>query len=203
MTKIVGGATKPTDVDAASLAIFLATKQRCEEEIVLPLTALRDVTTTRTKLLKDTYTKQMAQLQQLQKQIADWKKLIQTTKQKMKTVEAQSKLINQRSAAVLAAARDLTPTITEAEYQYFTQLKRYDVTCSKWEHQMETLGEKYNTIQEKVQHDSYSCAVQLSKEQLNLCTDLLKGEETLLERNAIRMKQIESQVLLFKKEQQI
>ena len=48
--KIVGGSTKLENVDASSLALFLSTKENCEEDIILPLQALQELVAAREKM---------------------------------------------------------------------------------------------------------------------------------------------------------
>ena len=79
------------------------------------------------------YTSQLSQIEQLQNLVGILRERIHNTAEKKKVAEANATTLSHRCAAVLSAARDLVPTITEAEHEYFMQLKRYEASCTKWQ----------------------------------------------------------------------
>jgi len=84
MGKIVGSSTKPREITPGALATFIATKQKCEKDVMLPLQELIDLTLSREKYLQDMYASQLAQIDHI-------KTMIQTLKDRMKLTSEQKK----------------------------------------------------------------------------------------------------------------
>mmetsp|Transcript_21604 Transcript_21604/g.30259 ORF Transcript_21604/g.30259 Transcript_21604/m.30259 type:complete len:1019 (-) Transcript_21604:60-3116(-) len=198
MGKIVGGSTQPKDVTPGLLATFLTTKQNYEKDVVLPLQELNERTMQRYKYLKQMQKHQVEQARQLQDSIRTFKEGIKLTAERSKVANLNADLLAQRSASVLEATRDLVPTITEAEHKYFTQLSRYSTGCGKWENSVNDIKNRCaalkDSIDSSVRSNENICKVDLGEEQIQLCQNLLDGEDQLLEQTLRRVKDMESKL---------
>ena len=126
---------------------------------------------------------------------------MEQTKQRAVAAEKNSELLSQRSATVLAGARDLLPTITEAEHRYFQQIRRYAGFCDKWEKSVEQLSLQSGALcgRMEVGEDGSGarCEVRLGERELMLCHDLLHGQDMLLKRSARTVEEMERRVQEF------
>ena len=182
MSKIVGGATRPCDANPGTVATVLETKSMCEREIVLPMKELNQVTTARMKILQEMYTSQLSQIEQLQNLVGILRERIHNTAEKKKVAEANATTLSHRCAAVLSAARDLVPTITEAEHEYFMQLKRYEASCTKWQAGIEKMKEQSDNVCDS----DVTCSIEMKPDQLLLCEQLLQGQGDRLKETSKR-----------------
>jgi hypothetical protein len=174
MGKIVGGATRPQDATPGTVATVLDTKASCEKEVILPLKQLHRLSTARRQLLQDMYESQMNQIEQLRNMVDTLRERMDATNDKKAVAEANATALSQRSAAVLSAARDLVPTITEAEHEYYMQLKRYDASSKKWQGHIDTMKKRADKLCDTA--GSNPCALEISADDMTHMTELLKGQ---------------------------
>ena len=106
MGKIVGGQTKPSKANASSIATFISTKEKCEQDIVLPLQEMNELSSNRMNVLKDMHAHQEKQVQQLKNMIDTLRQRMKVTSEKKMIAESNANVLAQRSAAVLAASHD-------------------------------------------------------------------------------------------------
>lgn len=189
MSKIVGGSTEPRKITPGGLATFLSTKQSTEQDVIIPIKELHALVSARVQYLDSMRQHQISQLKQLQSMVDTLQKRVKDINAKKAAVESNSKMLSDRSAAVLATARELTPNITEAELQYFKDIQRYDVNCDKWEKTLEDIRGEYNTIRSKAEVKGTKIA--MSAQQKDLCETLLEGQGELLRQVGSKVKTME------------
>jgi len=189
MSKIVGGTTDPRKITAGGLATFLSTKQSTEQDVIIPIKELNALVSARVQYLDSMRQHQMSQLKQLQNMVSTLQNRVRDTNAKKTAVESNSKMLSDRSAAVLATARELTPNITEAELQYFKDIQRYEVNCGKWEEALEDIRSEYNNI--RSQAEVGGTKIPLSAQQKDLCDTLLEGQGELLRQVGSKIKTME------------
>ena len=198
MSKIVGGNTNPKCINAGSLATFLSIKQSNENDIVVPLQQLNALVTSHVQYMKSMYDNQKSQLQGLKNTIESLQQKMNETNEKCTRIESNSKLISERSADILTTVRELSPSITAAEREYFKDIQRFAANSQK-------LDEKFNDIQTgckvlsqgitSVKDGMKKRTTILTQEQKQNCEALLEGQKQMLTeyevsiQNAIRTMQ--------------
>lgn len=187
MTKIVGGSTDPRKITPGSLATFLSMKQSSEQDIILPINELNSLVVSRQKYLQSMRDHQLEQLHQLQSTVKLLQDRMKATSAKMGIVKSNTDVLSNRSAGVLAAARDLCPSISDAEYLYFKDIDRFEANCGKWEGVLEDTREQFQLLYENSSLGPHT----LSAEQRQLCRNLLEGQKEVLHRVNLEMKSTE------------
>ena len=179
MSKIVGGSTDPRKITPGTLATFLSTKQSSEQNIILPLKELNSLVEARQKYLHTMREHQIEQIDQLKELVMTLKGRMEATIEKKAILEANTKLLSEQSAAVLSTVRDLAPSITESEHQYFKDINRYQVNCDKYESGVEVLRGDCDKLRENLRLGTED--IRLSGDQVNSCQNLLNGQKELLQ----------------------
>jgi uncharacterized phage infection (PIP) family protein YhgE len=110
--------------------------------------------------------------------------------EKKEQVEENATALSQRSAAVLTAARDLVPTITEAEHQYFTQLKRYDATTKKWQGHIDTMKNRVDKLSDETSAQSAPPSLDIGANELTHMNELVKGQGSHLQLAARKLEKL-------------
>merc|ERR1712037_698526 len=195
MAMLVGGKTNPRNVTAGTIATFLDMKQKCENDIVLPLHELNDIVARRLFYLREMDKQQKIQFEQLSVLLNHLKEKMEVTSKNTKLAELNMDIIAQRSAGILEATRDLLPTITVAEREYFSQLKHFEVKFKKWTDILDQLHSKYSLFCKSVTPNSrikHTCYIKLGKEQIELFKNMLDGQDCLLKRNMKRLSSMDN-----------
>jgi len=189
MSKIVGGSTEAKDITPGALATFLSSKQSCEQDIIIPLRDLHALVSSRLSYLRSMQEHQVLQVKRLEDVIQVLNDRTVSMNVKKTTIEKNHKILSQRSADILSTARELTPTVTKEEQQYFQDVKRYEVNCVKWEDilkQLQNRCEKLCQNLEAINRDAQINA-NLNKKNREMCTAMLEGQE-------LKMKNLESKL---------
>lgn len=202
MGKIVGASTSPRNADASTVAVVLSAKERCESNVLAPLNELRHATESRTKALVGSYEALVGQIKNLKTMVKALKERSTWTREKLDVVEANGRALAQRSAAALTASRDLLPTITDAEHEYFSSLRRYEASLVKWENaadraRRETAkigdgGTTEGLVAEAGGAAAAASKCDLDDEAVENCKRLLKGQGLMLRRAGDRVREMES-----------
>lgn len=185
MGKIVGGSTKAKDVGPENLAIFLATQKSCGQDIVLPMEEISRVINGRKDLMQEMHESQYAELQRLDNLIEELKSKYESNRKKVAELETESAMLVSRSSAVLTAARDLRPQLTDAETQYFKDLERTEIKCNQWEEQVKQISNDADATCKAmsagaIESGEVHCLVNLPDDKIDLCVQMLHGEKQLL-----------------------
>ena len=205
MMKIVGGATDPAQITPGSLATFLSTTQSSQQNILLPLREMHALASSRQKYLVTMRDVQLEQVKALKRTAEVLKDRMVATKEKMKLVESNMELLSHRSAGVLETVRDLSPTITEAEREYFKDVQRFAASCDKWENALGDIRGQCKVLAENAAavsaldasasltaSASVSPAIRLTPEQKQMCENLLEGQNEILKGIKVTVKQMEN-----------
>ena len=88
-------------------------------------------------------------------------------------------------SAVLTATRDLRPKITDAEAEYFKNLRRYETSCNKWDSAVNQLQKEATSTCDAmsagaIENGDVRCLVDLPPEKIETCHKLLRGEKQAL-----------------------
>ncbi len=185
MGKIVGGATSPQDVGPESLAIVIETQRSCDVNVIMPIQEMSRVIHARRQLLVEMHEHQTAELERLTKLLNEWKEKYEANVKRVVELEKNASTLAERSSAVLTAARDLRPQITNAEAEYFKELRRCETNCSKWESALSELTKTSASQCESmtpggIHNGDVRCLVNLTPEKIAMCHQLLQGEEKIL-----------------------
>ena len=195
MSKIVGAPILPKDITPGMLATFLATKQSSEENIIIHLHELNSIISTRLPFLQSMREHQKLQLERLQDVMSNLQKRIKVTKQKSDAILSNSKLLCQRSSEILTTARELTPSITEAEREHFKDVQRCENDCSKFEEQVKEVRTCCKQISDEPSSIPLQTEIEagLTQEQKDLCMALLEDQMVILNESQSAMKKHSSQ----------
>ena len=189
MGKLVGGKTKPNDITPGMLATFLSMKQSCEENVISHVQELNIIVNARTEDLTSMHQHQLVQLRKVQEMIKNLENRMVETQRKRKAVETNAQLLERRSTALLRTVRDLTPKLTKAEKDFFQEIRKQELHCSKWEDTEQQLRTRVRELSADTL-DPHT-AIQLTKDEVELCRNLLSGQSELLKGADTRVKDIE------------
>jgi hypothetical protein len=154
LAKVVGSATPVEAVTPDQLAAAVSIKERCDKGILLPIMEMSEHLKERKKLLAVMYANQMAQLKAVKDVISKLRERNSIIQEKAEVAETNSISLTQRGAAVLQSSSDLMPTITQAEYDYFQELKKLDDKTKKWMNDFEGLKGKVDNLQQSIYDDT-------------------------------------------------
>jgi hypothetical protein len=150
LAMVVGSSTPVSKVTPDQLAAATSIKQRCDDEIVMPILEMREHLKARKKLLAVMYGNQIAQVKTLQDTVSKLKERTSLIQEKASVVQDNSTCLSQRSAAALQSSQDLLPTITQAEFDYFQHLQKLDAKTLQWVGEFESLQGQVRDIQHSV-----------------------------------------------------
>lgn len=192
--KIVGGNTKPKDVGPEDLAVFLETKRSCGQNIILPMEEMSIIIKSRKDFMVQLSESQSVELQRLTKLIDELKTKHESNRRKVAELEAESAILTSRSSAVLTATLDLRPHITDAEVEYFRDLKRYESSCNKWEEQVKQITNNADSMCKAmsdgaIESGEICCLADLSRDKMEMCVKMLKGEKEMMKKTEHRINQ--------------
>lgn len=179
MTKLVGSATHPKDVDAGLLATALSIRQKCEQDVIVHLKYLRQMTALRHSELRKVIKGQVTQLQAIQDSLKLAKSKRNAIREKMAQFESKSRQLAERSSTILQASKDLRPALTQADVQYFAMLKRLKAQCHEWEtkvYQLSYLAQSLEQMASSCRFDS----VELEPDEVNNVRAMLLGQNVLI-----------------------
>ena len=146
--KITGSKTFPKDVGPTNAAFVLETTQKLQNEIVEPLHELHDKTESHKKSLFVLYQSQKKKLETLKSMMEKVKQNHEKSVSKFKAINRNANDLKIRSVSILEASRSTNPKISQAEYDYFTQLKRWELQTNKWGDRLESIQNKINNMQQ-------------------------------------------------------
>lgn len=180
MGKYVGSQTPSNQVDPGMLAVALGVKERCDNEVVLPLLELKQTIRARRQVMKVVLVAQMKELSSLKKVIRVMEDRMTGIKEKAQTAQVNAQELAKRSDAVMQASHDLMPTLTQAEYDYFQLLKRLNVMAGSLERAYGELTEKLPLLREKMGDGRLVCNIDLRAEMKDHAQTLLDEQEKKL-----------------------
>ena len=175
MGKIVGSATQPKDITPDMLAVAMNIKEQCDKEVLLPILEMKEEVENRKKELKAMYENQVSQLKALQDAVANMKETASSIKEQAETASENAKSLALRSSAVLESSTALIPTLTEAEYNYFNELKMLQEKTKRWEDEIQTVSVKATDLSNGIDSGRTAEHVNIEDEAAKNATLMLKA----------------------------
>lgn len=154
LTKVAGSATPIAAATPDQLAAAVAIKQSCDSKIYLPLLEISEHLKGRKEILSVMYKNQMQQVAALQKMIAKLKEREAIIKEMSEVAKANSFSLSQRSASILQSSIDLMPKLTQAEYDYFQELRKLEEKTRRWTAEFEGVNSRVDGLQQTVYDDT-------------------------------------------------
>lgn len=176
MSKMIGSATHPRDLDAGLLASALSVRQRCEQDLIVHLKYLRRMSAIRKSELKNVLKLQAAQLQAIQESLKVAKSKRNAIRERMVLSEAKSRQLAARCSSVLQDSIDLRPALTQADMQYFASLYRMKAQCDEWESKVGQLSHDARALDAAAAYDH----VELEPNEARNIRTLLRGQMDLI-----------------------
>lgn len=176
MSKIVGSKTMSKDIQPDMMAIAINIKERCDNEVLLHMLELRETVNARRVILKNMVKDQRRQIDSLKQTVDSLKKRMSAIEAKAETAQENSTQLAMRSSNLLQASQDLLPSLTQAEYNYFQQLKRLEADTKS---NMERYGKLENvlkTLRHNMDQGRIRCSVDLG-DWVETANKLLDGED--------------------------
>lgn len=193
MGKIVGTATPIQSITAADLAAVASVKERCEKEVVLPLMKMKEHVKLRSKELAIMHANQVSQLKVLKESIKKLRERREQMAEKAELVKENAVSLAKRSSSALETSKDLQPTLTQAEYDYFKYLKQLDTKLKEYERNYTSLEVKVSTVIERLE-DQGDFKPELPPETGKQLLNVVTGSGFQLRKQKEILKTIESEV---------
>jgi hypothetical protein len=194
MGKIVGSATPPKDITPDLLAVSMSVKERCDNEVVLPVLEMTEIVSARQKELAIMYDNQLAQLKTLKVMVASLKEKMGAIREKAEVAGTNAKSLAQRSAAALQSSTDLLPTITQAEYDYFQELKRLDDKTKEWQGEFQRINLKVSGLRDSIDEGGTPGPLTLKADAVRNTNMLLKATGAMQKKQTARLDAAEETV---------
>jgi hypothetical protein len=204
MSKIVGSETEYKDVTPDILAVANRVKERCDKEVVLPMLELKKAVDAQKEGLRSMIETQQRQVESLTKQVATLRERMNAIGERMQQAEENAMALSDRSSRALQASRDLLNTATQAEYDYFQDMRRLDLKVKQMATEMKDLAanvtSRCESLEEKKVSDTMSG---LSAEEVKRANALLKGQEAFLQESRKRLDAAEVRTAALFREQRL
>jgi hypothetical protein len=192
MSKVVGSSTAVADATPDQLAVALELYRRTDEELALPLLELKRVVLRRRKRLKEMAERQLEQIASLARSVSVLKSGLSALAGTMERIESNGATLSQRSSAVLLASQALVPTLSQAEYEYFQDVKRIGNKTTSLEHKVKRAVESAETVRSKLQ--AHPLSFSLTKEQVTALTAMLDEQASTLTETQAKMSEAQTKL---------
>ncbi len=197
MSKMVGGSTEPQNVTPGAVAVFVSTKQTCEQDIIVPLRNLHALISPHIPYLQSLHKHQILQLDRLKGMMQKLEERIGATKKKLLVIDANHNGMSQRSADILVTSRELAPSVTRSEQEYFKDVQRCEANCSKWEQNFTELQARCKVLSQGIKTAQVELKIkaELNDDQKETCRVLLEGQRSLLKKSEMTLREAEKKVI--------
>ena len=191
MGKIVGGSTAPADAGPESVAVFAATREGCSADVLTPLAEIAAALRGRTALLGEMRGHQSAEIERISALLDELRERRTESAALASELERSAGALASRSSAVLTAAREVRPRVTDAEAEYFRELRRHEASLGRVEGGVDATVVDARRARDGLVRlagrgddgdDAPRCLVDLPGGKAELCRDLLRGEGQVLRR---------------------
>ena len=142
LAQVGGTSTSQDELSPDILAGFVGIESKCKKDIYLPLLTMNEHVTARKVEFGAMNVRRKEQFEVLKELINILREKQDIIKEKTEILLENSKSLADRSTSVLRSSKDLFPTITQAEYDYFQELKRLDDKTKIWKSQVEILSRR-------------------------------------------------------------
>ena len=189
MVKVGGTSTPKDQVTADTLAGADAIHRRCKEEVFVPVQEMNLEVKVRQKELVKACESYAKQLEGLKAMITKLTARQQELREKASIVTENANSLASQCSMVLQASNDLLPTLTQAEYDYFNELKRMDEKTKDYVTEIEILKVKSQSLTERTesQHQGVD-PIKGERQMADNATQVLRGTEILLDKNKSSLK---------------
>jgi Nuclear pore component len=194
MAQIGGSSTKPEDITVDILAGAMSIYEKAKKEVYLPLAEMNEHVTVRREELKEVVRKQLEAVKALKEVIGKLREKQSSLKEQVDVLYANSKSLEERSASALQSSKDLQPTITQAEYDYFQEIKRLNDKTKAWKSHVEILKVKVTSITDSMESGTTIEPVKLSEDNLQSAKQVLGGCETSIHDGRTKLNSLSSEL---------
>ncbi len=192
--KLSGSSKMVRDAGAAEVALLISMKEKIDGARIL-LLALGQKTNEKKNELRKNLEGQQKQLEKIRRASNEIKTRLSEFDARKTALESNSKILASRCAAVLEASRDLAPSMSQAESDYFNQLKRWETQVSQWKESASDVISRSKNMQRSWSKDTET-KVDLSEEEYENCRRLLIGMDNYLLNSKVTMEKLRRKVLL-------
>lgn len=194
MAQVGGSSTSLGEMTPNILAGAVAIQNQCEKEVLLPLVEMNEYVSARRSELATMYQNQIQQLKLLQAMISKLRERSASIEQKSEVVKFNAQSLARRSASVLQSTTYFLPTISEAEYSYFQQLKRIDSKSREWENEVERLKIKVSTLCDMYENGATAGPLDISNEELINFKTVLRASGKLIQEHSSKLDSAEGRI---------
>jgi hypothetical protein len=195
MVKVGGTSTPKEEVTADILAGADTIHRRCKEEVFVPLQEMNLEVSLRRKELEKTCELYARQLEDLRTMIAKLTTRQQELREKANIVTENANSLASQCTMVLQASSDLLPTLTQAEYDYFCELKRMDGKSKDYVTETEILKVKSQSLKERTEtHGRAVDPMADDRQMADNAMKVLQGTGMLLEKHKSALKSLQHEV---------
>lgn len=178
MTKIVGGSTNVRDISPGVLATFLSMKQSSEQDIIIPIKELHSLIETRQRYNESMKQQQLEQVQQIKEKLQKLKAVAKSSSEKRRMLESNTQVLSERSAAALSTAREMSPSLTQAEIAYFKEIDRYQTLYQKHESTLDEIKTRCEPLLASSSADFEE--IKIDEDNIKIYEDLLADQKAIL-----------------------
>ncbi|KAL3903992.1 MAG: hypothetical protein SGILL_010239 [Bacillariaceae sp.] len=175
LRQVGGSATPPEKMTLEDLGAAMDIHKSCKMEVYLPLVEMNEIVNARREELKEKAKKQMEAVKALQNLIGKLREKQRSIQERTQTVSQNAKSLSERSGSVLQASIDCQPTITQAEYDFFQDLKSKDLKVLKDASEVERFKLKAMSIGDSIENGTTAGPVSVSEETAKNLHLLLRG----------------------------
>ena len=140
LAQVGGSATAQEDITPDIFAAVVSIQSKCQKEIFMPLMTMNEHITARREELQVINDEQVLRLKALREMIETIRGKQISIREKTEIMTENSKSLADRSASTLQSSKDILPSITQAEYDYFQELKRLKEKLKIWKNEIDRLS---------------------------------------------------------------
>lgn len=194
MAKIVGSATPVEKITPDLLAAAAQIKEQTDNEIMLPIIELNEHLRAKKQEIVVMFNNQVAQLDTLRATVTKLQLRESSIAEKLEIIDANAESLVKRSASVLQSAHDLQPTITQAEFDYFQELRRLHDRTQQWRGQLDRLKSRATTLRDNAEHGADKGKMEIPAETKKNLNAMLNASESRLKKYSTRLKDAEYRI---------
>lgn len=181
MGKYVGSETDFKDIQADTLAVVQQVRERCDKDLIVPLIELRSIVSSHKELLRSTIEGQLKQVEVLRTTRDTQVQISSQLAAKLDAVEANAATLLERATRSLEMCKDLTPTVSDAELQFFNDINRLKLKCDRMAEDLKLSKEKVSAQCQSLDSLKGSAAViSLQRDKVNQANVLLRDSDRVL-----------------------
>ncbi|GAX14272.1 hypothetical protein FisN_1Hh467 [Fistulifera solaris] len=181
MGKYVGPETNYQDIQADYLAVVQQVRERCDKDLIVPLIELRSIVSSHKEILRKTVEGQQKQMEVLITTRNSQAQINSQLAAKIDAVEANAATLLERATRSLEMCKDLTPTVSDAELQFFNDIKRLKLKSDSMADDLRLTKEKVSTQCQSLDSLGRPLNIQLEPEKVRQANVLLRDSDRILQ----------------------